>query len=70
LHQLKIPITAGWHFPGLVDEADEFVLGVEAAAVDELARRYRIEQETRHRLSVDARQHVADVLAPIFFAKP
>src|SRR5580704_7937139 len=70
LHQLQIPIAPGWHFAALVDEADEFLLGVEAAAVDELARRYRIEQEARHRLSVDARQHVANVIAPIFFAKP
>src|SRR5580700_1219946 len=50
LHQLEIPITTGWHFAGLVDETDEFLLGVEAAAVDELARRYRIEQKARHRL--------------------
>src|ERR1700734_438250 len=70
LHQLQIPITPGRHFPGFMDEADEFLLCVEAAPVDELTRRYRIEQEARHRLSVDARQHVADVLAPIFFAKP
>src|ERR1700730_43363 len=70
LHQLQIPITPGRHFSALVDEADEFLLGVEAAAVDELARGYRIEQEARHRLPVNARQHVADVLAPIFFAKP
>src|SRR5260370_36110689 len=61
LHQLKIPITPGRHFPGLVDEADEFLLGVEGAAIDELTRRYRIERAARHRLSVDPRQHVAAV---------
>src|ERR1700683_4595682 len=43
LHQLKIPITPGRHFAALVDEADKFLLGVEAAAVDELACRYRME---------------------------
>src|SRR6204780_273348 len=38
LHQLEIPITTGRHFAALVDEADEFLFGVEAAAVDELTR--------------------------------
>jgi hypothetical protein len=48
--------------------ADQLGLGVEAATVDELPRRDRIEKEAGRRVAVDAGEHVAHVLAPVLLA--
>ena len=69
LHELQVPVARGRHLGRLPQPADQLLLGVEAAAVDELARGDRIEQQRRRRDLVGAEQHVAHVLAPVGLAQ-
>ena len=64
LDQLIIPIFFGRHERIFIGPVDQFLLGIEAAAVDELARGDRIEQEGRLAVRVQAAQHAAHMLAP------
>jgi hypothetical protein len=49
---LQIPVSPGRDFRGFVDPPDQLGLSIKAAAVNELARRDRIEQQAGPMASV------------------
>src|SRR5438034_9319327 len=68
LDELIVPVLARAHLCRVVEPVDEQVLIRERAAVDELARGDRVEQERRRPVRVQSSQHVRDVLAPVLLA--
>src|SRR5439155_8108703 len=68
LDQLIVPVLARAHLGRVVEPVDEELLLREAAAVDELTRGDRIEQECGRPVRIHPAQHVRDMLAPVLLA--